>query len=159
MSCGEVYGVRRATAQDRPITRDGQAMQRFFRSMVVLVACLAQIACTSMRVVADGQAASTGALRSAEPPLAPKDVALITTTDGQQQELRVTSVDAVSITGTAEGAQEPIVIPIERIQRIERSEVDGTKVLRNALIYVVVAVVLGHALGRAMASKFSAATP
>lgn len=134
-------------------------MQRYFRSMVVLVVCVAQIGCTSLRVVADGQAASASAMRSAEPPLAPKDVARITTTDGQQRELRVTAVDATAITGTTDASRDPVVIPIEQIQRIERNEVDGTKVLRNALIYVVVAVVLGYALGNAVANKFSAAAP
>ncbi len=134
-------------------------MKRFHRLMVVFVTCLAQIACTSLRVVADGQGASASAMRSAEPPLAPKDVALITTTDGKKQELRVVSVDSSSITGTTDGAKEPIVIPIDQIQRIERSEVDGTKVLRNAMLYVVGAVVLGYALGRAVANKFTASAP
>lgn len=134
-------------------------MKRLIRLTVVVTVCLAQMACTSLRVVADGQAASSSALRSAEPPLAPKDVALITTTDGSRVEVRITAVDATSITGTADGSQEPVVIPIEQVQRIERSEVDGTKVLRNALLYVVVAVILGHALGRAVADKFAAAAP
>lgn len=134
-------------------------MKRTLRLMVVLVTCLAQIACTTLRVVADGQAASASAIRSAEPALAPKDVALITTTDGKRQELRVISVDASSVTATTGGTTDTIVIPIDQIQRIERNEVDGTKVLRNAMIYVVVAVVLGYALGRAMADKFTAAAP
>lgn len=94
-------------------------------------------------------------MRSTEP-LAPKDVALITTTDGRQLELRVISVDANSVTGTTDGSKEPTVIPVEQIQRVERSEVDGTKVLRNAALYVVIAVILGYALGRAIGGKFTA---
>lgn len=130
-------------------------MKRVVRLAVVLLSCLALIACTSFRVVADSQAASASALSSTEPPLAPKDVALITTADGKRQELRVIAIDATSITGTTDGATDPVVIPIDQVQRIERSEVDGTKVLRNAFIYVVVAVILGYALGRAMAGKFT----
>jgi 3-phenylpropionate/cinnamic acid dioxygenase small subunit len=102
-------------------------MKRLLQLAVVVLACLAQIACTSFRVVTDSQAASTSAMRSTEPPLAPKDVALITTTDGRQLELRVISVDANSATGTTDGSKEPTVIPVEQIQRVERSEVDGTR--------------------------------
>lgn len=130
-------------------------MKRRLQLAVVVSACLAQIACTSFRVVTDSQAASTSAMRSTEP-LAPKDVALITTTDGRQLELRVISVDANSVTGTTDGSKEPTVIPVEQIQRVERSEVDGTKVLRNAALYVVIAVILGYALGRAIGGKFTA---
>lgn len=131
-------------------------MKRLLQLAVVVLACLAQIACTSFRVVTDSQAASTSALRGAEPPLAPKDVALITTTDGRQLELRVISVDFTSVTGTTDGSKEPTVIPVEQIQRVERSEVDGTKVLRNAALYVVIAAILGYALGRAIGGKFGA---
>ncbi|MGE4049448.1 MAG: hypothetical protein AB7F38_00150 [Piscinibacter sp.] len=139
------------------MSHKGETVKRVLRLAVVVLACLAQIACTSFRVVADSQAASASALGSTEPPLAPKDVVLITTTDGKRQELRVIAIDANSITGTTDGATDPIVIPVDQVQRIERSEVDGTKVLRNAFVYVVVAVILGYALGRAMASKFTSA--
>ena len=134
-------------------------MKTFFRLTVVLVTCLAQIACTSLRVVADGQAASASAMRSAEPPVSPRDVALITTTDGKQQELRVSSIDSSSVTGTVDGSKDPIVIPIDQIQRIERSEVDGTKVLMNGMLYLLVAVVLGYALGKAIAGKVATSAP
>lgn len=134
-------------------------MKRLLQLAVVVLACLAQIACTSLRVVADSQAASASALGSAEPPVAPKDVARITTTDGRQLELRVTEIDATAITGITDGRTDAVIIPVEQIQRIERSEVDGTKVMRNALVYVVVAAILGYALGRAVASKFTAAAP
>ena len=134
-------------------------MKRLLRFTVVLVTCLAQVACTSLRVVADGQAASAAAIRGADPALAPRDVAQITTTDGKKLEVRVVAVDEASISAMAEGSKEPIVIPIDQVQRIERSEVDGAKVLRNALVYVVVAAALGYALGRAVASKFTAAGP
>lgn len=134
-------------------------MKRQLQLAVVLIACAAQIACTSLRVVADSQTSSASALASAEPPLAPKDVARITTTDGRQVELRITAIDAASITGLMDGTTDAVVIPVEQIQRIERSEVDGAKVIRNALVYVVVAAILGYALGRAMASKFTASVP
>ena len=124
-----------------------------------MLACFAQIACTSLRVVTDSQASSASALSGVDPPLTPKDLARITTIDGRQLELRVTAVNATSITGTTDGMTDAVVIPVEQIQRIERSEVDGAKVLRNALVYVVVAVILGYALGRAAASKFTSAAP
>ncbi|TXC66467.1 hypothetical protein FSC37_13330 [Piscinibacter aquaticus] len=124
-----------------------------------MLACFAQIACTSLRVVADRQTSGAGVLSSAEPPVAPKDVVRVTTTDGGQLELRVTAIDATAITGITDARSDAVVIPVEQIQRIERSEVDGAKVLRNALVYVVVAVILGYALGRAAASKFTSAAP
>lgn len=128
-------------------------MNRLFRTVVVLFTSLALIACTTVRVVSDGQSASASALEAATPAVSPREHVIVTTTDGKRHELRVTSVDAQSIVGSSDGML--ITIPIDQIERIERSELDGNKVVRAALIYVVVSIILGVVLGKALARDVS----
>lgn len=124
-----------------------------FRTVVVLVASFALIACTTVRVVSDGQSASASALGAGTPAVSPREHVVVTTTDEKRHELRVTSIDAQSIVGTADGML--ITIPVEQIVRIERSELDSNKVVRAALIYVVVSVFLGVLLGKALGRDVS----
>lgn len=128
-------------------------MNRLFRTVVVLFASSALIACTTVQVVSDGQSASAAALGAATPAVSPREHIVVTTTDGRRHEMRVTAVDSRSIAGTADGML--IVIPVAQIERIERSDLDGNKVVRAALIYVVVSVILGVLLGRALARDVS----
>ncbi len=125
-------------------------MNRFWRALVALVTSLALVGCTSLQVVADGQEASARLLRGARPAVDPKDLIVVTTREGQRYELRVTSIDATTLTGTPTGSTQPVAIPIASIEKIERDEIDRGKVLRIALVVVGVALLLSYSFARSL---------
>lgn len=130
-------------------------MDRLFRAVVALITSLALVACTSLQVVADGQAASARLLRGTKPAVEPKDLIVVTTREGQRHELRVTALDATNLSGTVEGSGQSLVIPIEAIEKIERDEVDRGKVLRIALVVVGVALLVSYAFARSLEKSFA----
>lgn len=131
-------------------------MNRIAKLVVVAAVSTAQIACTTIRPLADNQAASTKVLRAADVPFAPRELVRITTDDGKQQEIRYLSRDDNSISGAIDGTNQVAVISIDRIQRIEHSEVDNRKVARSAILLIVSGFVVAHAMASAAAAAIVA---
>lgn len=125
-------------------------MNRFWRALVALVTSVALVGCTSLQVVADGQEASARLLHGAKPAVDPQDLIVVTTREGQRYELRVTSIDATTLSGTVTGAAQPVAIPIASIEKIERDEIDRGKVLRIALVVVGVALLISYSFARSL---------
>jgi hypothetical protein len=131
-------------------------MNRIARLIVVAVVSTAQIGCTTVRPLADGQAASARVLRAPGAPFAPRELVRITTDDGKLQEIRYLSRDDTSLAGTIDGTDQVAVISIDRIRRVEHREVDGRKVARNAILLIVSGILVAHALAGAAAGAIVA---
>ena len=133
-------------------------MFRTLQLLVVLLACTGMVACSSLRVVADGAEASSRALRQPEPLLRRGDAALITTVDGARVEMQVIAVGVDAVAGTVAGKTDPRSVSVSQIQRIERSETDPLKTaLVTVLVLVVAGAIVGNALGAKMANSLTVA--
>ncbi len=133
-------------------------MRRTLQLLLVIFSCTAMVACTSLRVVADGSEASQRAIHQSQPLLRPGDAAIITTTDGAKFEMKVTAVEVDAIVGVVAGKTDPSSISISQIERIERSEADPIKTALVTILGLVIAgVIIGNALGAKMANSLSAA--
>jgi hypothetical protein len=123
---------------------------------VVAIVSTALIGCTTVRPLADNPAASARVLHAADAPFAPREWLRITTDDGRQQEIRYLSRDDTSISGMIDGTDRIAAVSIDRIQRIERREVDNGKVARNAILLIVSGVIVVHAMASAAAGALVA---
>lgn len=119
-------------------------MNRKVQLSVVALGCAAMVACTNLRVVADGSEASSNALRRPQPVLEPRDIAVITTADGQRIEMQVTSIDDRDVVGVVDNQAQPVRIPISQIQRVERRELDGVKTTLAVLIPAILLYIWGR---------------
>lgn len=122
-------------------------MKKQLRILIILCTCLAFTACTSLRTVVD---ATAGLTTPAQPPLAPGDELTITTRDGAQSQITLTSLAADSIEGKPERSAPPERFELSGVAKIERREFDGLKT--TFLVLVIAAGVYAIALAAAQAS-------
>lgn len=130
-------------------------MKRLVRAVVAVVTSIALVACTSLQVVADSREASSGLLRSTRPAVDPQDLIVVTTREGERHALRVASLDATTLRGTVQGTAQPVAIPIEAIEKIERDELDSGKILRIGLVVVAITLLIGYAMARSLEKSFA----
>ena len=131
-------------------------MNRKVQVFVTVLASVAMVACTSLRVVADSPGASSKALRQPQPVLQPRDIAVITTATGERIEVRITSVHADEVVGSVDGQTQPVRIPVSQIERVERTELDGTKTILAVGAYVLLSIILANVLSRGLFNKVGA---
>ena len=125
-------------------------MKKLIDIMVVVVACAAFTACTSMRTVLDTQ---SGLPSVAPPTLAPNDVVTITTRDGTQAQMTLTKTAPDFIEGNPENGSPPRRFHLSEVVKIERREFDGAKTA-----FLVIAVAVGvYAILKAVAEASLAA--
>lgn len=114
-------------------------MKRLLRLAVVLVVSVSLVACSTLRVVAEGQQAAAQAVRHERPAVSPQDRVVLTTTDGRRYEMVITSVDTDAVVGSVAGEREPVRVPVEQLRRIERQEVDTSRMLLIVLAILLLA--------------------
>ena len=110
--------------------------------IVVLVVSLSLVACSSLRVVADGREASSRLLQQPTLDLASSDQVVLTLSTGQKITLKVTSVSLETIEGIEEGRPGLVQVQVDQVDKVERREFDLSK---TALLtgLAIVAILVG----------------
>jgi|GEM_PF-3363950 len=127
------------------------------KKILAVLLCVSMVACSSMHVVADGQAAvkQVGNLRTDG--LASGDTLRIVGYDGSKQIMEFSRIDGGALLGKVDGKERSIAL--DQVERIEREQIDGAKttgvvVLVAAVVLALVAA-LGRSIGNDMANKFT----
>jgi hypothetical protein len=114
-------------------------MNRIMRRIMVLLCCMAMVACTTLRTVVDTSQASGAPAPTLDQRLAVNDNVVVTLKDGRSIALHVTKITPEALEGTTSIFAAAMTLPADQIVRVQRSEVDNTRTLWT----VVAAVVLG----------------
>lgn len=122
-------------------------MNKQLRLSVIVCMCIAFTACTSLRTVVDTKAGLTA---SAQAPLAPGNQLTLTTRDGTQTPIVLTSLAADFIEGSQEKGAPLRRFDLAEVVKIERREPDGVKT--TLLVIAIAAGVFALALASAQAS-------
>lgn len=102
-------------------------MRRFLKLTLLILISFSIASCYNMRVVAEGRDAVQLATTGTADGLRVGDRLLITTSNGEQIKIRVKAVEPDAILGNTDGQAQPVLIPHEKIARIERKEFSGKK--------------------------------
>jgi hypothetical protein len=108
-------------------------MERPLSLLIVVFACSAFTACTSLHTVLDAQSASASA---ALPALTSTDQLTITTRDGTQTQIALTRTAPEFIEGTQDDGK-PLHFALPEVVKIERREFDGVKTTFLAILISV----------------------
>ena len=125
-------------------------MKQQVRVLIVVSACTAFTACTSMRTVLDTQSGSASAAQAA---LAPDDRLTVTTRDGTQTQITLTKAAPEFIEGNQGSDTQARHFDFSEVVKIERREFDG---LKTTLLAIAVAAGV-YMLLKAMAEASLAA--
>src|SRR5471030_2803322 len=119
------------------------------KKILAVLLCVSMVACSSMHVVADGQAAvkQVGNLRTDG--LASGDTLRIVGYDGSKQIMEFSRIDGGALLGKVDGKERSIAL--DQVERIEREQIDGAKT--TGVLALVAA--LGRSIGNDMANKFT----
>ncbi len=125
------------------------------RLAVALVVSLSLVACSTLKVIADGQEASKAATQGSSPVIEQKDLLVLSMTDGRRLELRVSSVNAEHITGVVSGQVEPVRVPVHEVQRVERLEPDTRAILLTIGIVLLVGLIAANSIKNDIVDKLT----
>src|SRR5471030_3239743 len=119
-------------------------MMPVLKKILAVVLCVSMTACTSMHVVADGQAAVKQVGDARGDGLASGDTLRIVGYDGRKQILEFSRVENGALQGKIDGKDRSI--PLDQIERIEREQIDGAKTAGLVAVLVAATVALANAL-------------
>src|SRR5476649_227583 len=119
------------------------------KKILAVLLCVSMVACSSMHVVADGQAGvkQVGNLRTDG--LASGDTLRIVGYDGSKQIMEFSRIDGGALLGKVDGKERSIAL--DQVERIEREQIDGAKT--TGVVALVAAV--GRAMGNDVANKLT----
>ncbi|MBJ7312957.1 hypothetical protein ACFOLJ_29460 [Rugamonas sp. CCM 8940] len=115
-------------------------MHGLLRKSAALLLCVAMSACTTMRVVADGEDAVKSVAARPADGLTVGESLLIVGRDGKKLDFKLAAIEADALRGSVDGQQRRIAFG--QIERIERSHVDPGKtagLIGGAVLLVVLA--------------------
>jgi hypothetical protein len=128
-------------------------LARLFRSTLLVTTSLALVACTTLRVVPTGPAAT--AHGPAGQPLAPGDVVQVTLRDGSTLELSLTQVSDSGLQGLKAAAAATQTLAFAAIATVERKQLD---VLKTSLLVTALVVGIYFVAQALLISKLAAAS-
>jgi hypothetical protein len=130
-----------------------------FRRMLLVILALSLAACTTTRVVAQGQEASLSALRKASMADGQQETFTIVTRDGTAHALLVIAVTTESVLGRTADGGKSITLAASDIDRVESRRVDTRSAFMTLGIYVLVIGAAGLYAGKALTRALPKATP
>lgn len=129
------------------------------RRLLLVLVSSSLVACTTTRVVAQGQEASLAAL-GASPALGdPRDAVTVVTHDGTRHVLRLKSVSTESVAGTSLDNKQSILIPAADVQRVEVDEVNTRAIAITVVVALVVIVAGAISASKSLAKSLSGTPP
>lgn len=112
-------------------------MRQVFSRLIVLLSCAAFVACTSLHTLVDTNASQESSAAEIPPAIAPNDSLTVTTRDGAQTKVHVTTVTPEYFEGTQGKDKQLKRFQLSDVVKIERREFDGVK---TALLVVAIGV-------------------
>ena len=112
-------------------------MRQVVVRLVVLLSCAAFVACTSLHTLVDTSASQEISASEIRPAIGRDDSLTVTTRDGAQTKVHVTTVTSEFIEGTQDKDKQLKRFQLSDVVKIERREFDG---LKTAILVVSIAV-------------------
>ncbi len=134
-------------------------MPGFLHRLLLVFVSVSLVACTTTRVVAQGQEASVTALRESPALGDPRDSVTVVTSDGTKHIFRLKSVSAESVSGTTLDHKQSIVIAVSEIQRVEVEEINTRAVVIVLVVALLVVVAGAISASKSLAKSISATAP
>lgn len=132
---------------------------RYLKFVFLTFICISLIACSTFRVIADGQDATTRLGSTEHAGLRVGDIVELQFGDGRKAELQVTLMDSEGIEGRADKSSDVVRFQWSTIGSISRRDVDAGKTTVLVLAALGAVVVWVHLATRAMASNIAASLP